>query len=173
MATLTRWLASTALAAGLGMAALTTPAPAHAQNDDDLVRVIVDVADVIFRGGDPYYRYGDYGYNDRLIMERDRYGRPIYYRYEPRNYRSGPPYGNAYGYWRNQDRSRMKCDRNGRCTTRYYDPRYDRRGYDNRYYSYDRRYDRHDRYDRSHDRYRYWDGRRGRDDDHDHDRDDD
>lgn len=170
MATLTRWLASTALAAGLGMAALGAPAPAHAQSDDDLVRVIVDVADVIFRGGYPYYRYGDYGYNDRLIMERDRYGRPVYYRYEPRTYRSGPPYGNAYGYWRNQRRdyeNRVKCDRNGRCTTRYYDPRYDRRGYDNRYYSYDRR---HDRYDR----YRYWDGRRWRDRDHDdHDRDDD
>ena len=96
MATLTRWLASTALAASLGMATLAVPAPAHAQ--DDLTRVIVDVADVIFRGGYPYYRYGDSGYDDRLMVDRDRYGRPVYYRYAPDNYRNGPPYGNAYGY---------------------------------------------------------------------------
>ncbi len=157
MAILTRWLASTALAAGLGVAALATPGTARA--DDDLVRVIVDVADVIVRGGYPYYRHGDFGRHDRLVVERDRYGRPVYYRYVPRNYRSGPPYGNAYGYWKQQP-SRVSCDRNGRCVTRYYDPRYDRRHYgdryyDNRYYSYDR----HDRYDR---RVRYWDGRRWR-----------
>jgi hypothetical protein len=163
MAIVTRWLASTALAAGLGMATLAVPAPAQAQ--DDLTRVIVDVADVIFRGGDPYYRYGDYGYDDRLLVERDRYGRPVYYRYAPNNYRSGPPYGNAYGYWKKHDQarqqSRVKCDSKGRCVTRYYDPRYDRRSYDNRYYSYDRR---HDRYDRDG---RYWDGRRWRDYDDD------
>src|SRR5688500_4074079 len=90
MATVTRWLASTALAAGLGMAMLATPAPAQAQSGDDLARVIVDVADVIFRSGHPYYRHGDYGYNDRLLIERDRYGRPVYYRMVDRN---GPPYG--------------------------------------------------------------------------------
>ena len=69
MAAVTRWLASTALAAGLGLATLAAPTPAHAQNGDDLVRVIVDVADVIFSSGYPYYRYGDYGYNDRLIVQ--------------------------------------------------------------------------------------------------------
>ena len=161
MATVTRWLASTALAAGLGMAMLAAPAPAQAQSSDDIARVIVDVADVIFRGGHPYYRYGDYGYNDRLFVERDRYGRPIYYRTVTR---SGPPYGKAHGYWKkHRQASRMTCDRYGRCVTRYYDPRYDRRYYDNRYYSYDRdRYDRYDRYDRDG---RYWDGRRWRDDD--------
>lgn len=160
MATVTRWLASTALAAGLGMATLAAPAPAQAQSGDDLARVIVDVADVIFRGGYPYYRYGDYGYNDRLYVERDRYGRPIYYR----TVRSGPPYGKAHGYWKKHGQtSRVTCDRYGRCVTRYYDPRQDRRYYDNRYYSYDRdRYDRYDRYDRDD---RYWDGRRWRDDD--------
>ena len=157
MATVTRWLASTALAAGLGLATLATPTPVQAQSNDDLVRVIVNVADVIFRNGYPYYRYGDYGYYDRLIVERDRYGRPVYYRYQPRNYRSGPPYGKAHGYWKkHQQASRVSCDRKGRCVTRYYDPRYDRRYndsryYDNRYYSYDR------------DRERYWDGRRWRD----------
>lgn len=156
MATVTRWLATTALAAGLGMAALAAPTPAHAQSGDDLARVIVEVADVIFRGGYPYYRHGDYGYDDRLIVERDRYGRPIYYR---NVVRSGPPYGKAHGYWKKhpQRSSRVECDRYGRCVTRYYDSRYDRR-YDNRYYSYDRnRYDRYYRDDR------YWDGRRWRD----------
>lgn len=101
MKILSRWLASAALAAGLGVGAI---APAQAQ-DDALARVIVDVADVIFRGGYPYYRYGPgYGYNDRLIVVHDRYRRPVYYRYVPRTtyYRShnAPPYGNAYGYWR-------------------------------------------------------------------------
>src|SRR5688572_26430709 len=119
MATVTRWLASTALAAGLGMATLAIPATAQAQNGDDLARVIVDVADVIFRGGYPYYRHGDYGYNDRLIVDRDRYGRPIYYR---NVVRSGPPYGKAHGYWKKQGQaSRVTCDRQGRCVTRYYD----------------------------------------------------
>jgi len=162
MATVTRWLASTALAAGLGMATLAAPAPVQAQSGDDLARVIVDVADVIFRSGYPYYRYGNYGYNDRLFVERDRYGRPVYYRTVDR---SGPPYGKAHGYWKKHaSNKRGTCDRHGRCVTRYYDPRYDRRydnRYDNRYYSYDRdRYDRHDRYDRDG---RYWDGYRWRD----------
>ena len=105
MATLSRWLASVAIAAGLGMAALT-PTPARA--DDDLVRVIVDVADVIHRAGQPYYRYGNYGYNDRLIVVRDRYGRPVYYRQVPRSYYSsygyGPPYGKAHGTGRSSSR---------------------------------------------------------------------
>lgn len=165
MAITTRWLAPAVLAAGLGMAALS-PTPAHAQSGDDLVRVIVDVADVIVRGGHPYYRHGNYGYNDRLIVVRDRYGRPVYYRQVPRTaYRSGPPYGNAYGYWRNGPGSRnVKCNKHGKCKAQYYDARYDNRyydRYDNRY-SYDRyrdyRYDRRDR---------YWDGRRWRDRDDD------
>lgn len=164
MATLTRWLASTVIAAGLGMATLVAPVPAQAQSGDDLVRVIVDVADVIFRGGYPYYRYGDYGRYDRLIVDRDRYGRPIYYRYAPRDYRYGPPHGKAHGYWKKHTQSRVSCDRYGRCVTRYYDPRYDRR-YDNRYYSYDRRYDSYGRYGRYDRDGRYWDGRRWRYDD--------
>lgn len=105
MTILSRWLAPAVLAAGLGLGAMA-PAPAQAQNDD-LVRVIVDVADVIFRGGYPYYRYDQrYGYNDRLIVVRDRYRGPVYYRYVPRTvyYRDtryrNPPYGVAHGYWR-------------------------------------------------------------------------
>lgn len=160
MATVTRWLATTALAAGLGMATLAAPMSAQARDGDDLVRVIVDVADVIYHGGYPYYRHGNYGYDDRLIVQRDRYGRPIYYRTVVR---SGPPYGKAHGYWKKHARTnRVECDRHGRCVTRYYDPRYDRH-YDNRYYSYDRNgYDRYYRYDRDG---RYWDDRRWRDDD--------
>jgi hypothetical protein len=127
-----------------------TPAPVQAQ--DSLTRVLVDVADVVLRSGVPYYRYGDYGYNDRLVAGRDRYGRVVYYRTMPRGYdsryRGGPPYGNANGYYRNGPGSRdMKCNKHGKCKVQYYDPRYDR--------------DHHDRHDR-HDR---WDDRRWHDDD--------
>ncbi len=161
MTTLSRWLVPAVLAAGLGFGAMT-PAPAQAQ--DSLTRVLVDIADVVFNGGVPYYRYGNYGYNDRLIVSRDRYGRPVYYRQMPYGYngngynnyngydnyngysrrivydqygrplydrygrrihytrydnrRSGPPYGNAYGYYRNgpgsRDRDRNDRDDDGR-----------------------------------------------------------
>lgn len=136
---LSRWFAPAVLAAGVGFGALA-PAPAQAQ--DSLTRVLVDVADVVLRSGVPYYRYGDYGYNDRLVVARDRYGRVVYYRTLPRgydgyryrrDYRSGPPYGNAYGYWRNgPGSSRVKCDRHGKCKAQYYDARYDRDRYDGR-----------------------------------------
>ncbi|MEN1944045.1 hypothetical protein WCE55_09365 [Luteimonas sp. MJ293] len=129
-----RWLAPLILSAGFGAAALA-PAPVHAS--DDLVRVIVDVADVVLRGGSPYYRHGSYGHNDRLVMARDRHGRPVYYRQVPRNYRAGyhpsqfrgpPPHARARGHANNrgQANNRSNCDRNGRCTVRYYDPRFDR-----------------------------------------------
>lgn len=137
MDTVSRWLAPAVLASGFGLAALS-PAPAHAQSGDELVRVLVDVADVVLRGGTPYYRYGDYGYDDRLIVVRDRYGRPLYYRQVPRHYRDTVRYDQRYGY-----RREVKCNSHGRCKVAYYDPRYDRHGYrydhryDNRYYSYD------------------------------------
>lgn len=156
MTILSRWLAPAVLAAGLGFGAMT-PAPAQAQ-DDTLTRVLVDIADVVLRGGVPYYRYGDYGYDDRLIAQRDRYGRLVYYRMVPRyqsDYRAGPPYGNAYGYWNNGPGARkVKCNKHGKCNVTYYDQRYDRRGYYDRYD--DDRYSRYDRNDR------YWDGRRWR-----------
>lgn len=156
--TLARWLAPVALAAALGAGALF-PAPAHA--GEPSFRVIVDLGDVVFRNGYPYYRHGGYGYDDRLIVERDRRGRPVYYRYLPRDaYRHGPPYGNAYGYHRNRHGfvrdpygrySRERCDSRGRCRVEYYDPRYDQRND----YGYG--------YGRHRDRDRYWDGRRWRD----------
>lgn len=123
MATLnfSRWLAPAVLAAGLGLAALT---PGTARASDDLVRVLVDVADVIYHSGQPYYRYGDYGRYDRVVIVRDRYHRPAYYRYVPRDYRAyhrGPPYGRAYGYHGKHEYKHKKPRHHYR-----YDDRYDR-----------------------------------------------
>lgn len=132
MTIVSRWIAPAALAVGLGFAAMT-PAPAQAQ--DALTRVLVDLADVVFNNGTPYYRYGNYGYDDRLVAGRDRYGRTVYYRQVPyaavtrpvgydrygrpiygqyRHDRSAPPYGNAYGYYRNGPRNDRFQDRHGR-----------------------------------------------------------
>lgn len=171
---LSRYLAPAVLAASLGLAAVAAPAPAQAQSDD-LIRVLVNVADVVMRGNTPYYRNGDYGYDDRLVAQRDQYGRVVYYRNVPRSqyygndqyygnnqpygnnryYGTGqPPYGNAYGYHRNAPVTGnrvVKCNKHGKCKTQYYDPRYDRdgrTGYNNT------------RYDRDG---RWWDGRRWRD----------
>ncbi len=158
MTSLARWLAPAALAATLAAGA-ALPAPAQAAGPS--VRLIVDLGDVVFRNGQPYYRYGNYGYDDRLIVERDYRGRPVYYRYAPQYNRDyGPPYGNAYGYHRNRDGrySRRVCDNRGRCRVEYYDPRHDRRygdryGYRDRYE--DRDHDRDDRRDRR-DRHGRW-----------------
>ena len=147
------WMAPAVLAMGLGFGAM---APAHAQ---DLTRVLVDVADVVFNNGTPYYRYGDNGNTAPLVVGRDAYGRPVYYRQLPynnnpygnsgyganpynqrgaydrqgrpvydqygrridysRDYsgsRNGPPYGNAYGYYRNGPGSRGEhCNKHGKC----------------------------------------------------------
>ena len=129
---LSRYLAPAVLAASLGVAAIAAPAPAQAQSDD-LVRVLVNVADVVMQGNQPYYRHGDYGYNDRLVAERDRYGRVVYYRNAPpaNQFRGSPPYGNAYGYYNNRPvtgNRNVKCNKHGKCKATYYDPRYDREG---------------------------------------------
>ncbi|WP_149194647.1 hypothetical protein [Luteimonas suaedae] len=142
---LSRWVASVALATGLGVMTLV-PTPARA--DDDLVRVIVDVADVVLRGSTPYYRHGSYDYDDRLIVSRDRYGRPVYYRQVPRyhqsgRYRPGPPaHAPAHGYRaKHGSYGNARCDRKGRCQVQYYDPRYDRDYRDDRRHAYrDRRW---------------------------------
>lgn len=154
MSRMSHWLAPVVLGVAAAGASLM-PATAHAQSGDDLIRILVNASDVIVRGGHPYYRHNsNYGYNDRLVVGRDRYGRPVYYRNSPRY---GSSYGNSYGngyaygnrYQNGQQRSR--CDSRGRCTTQYYDSRYDRSNrygaYDNRYYRgrndnrYDSRYD--------------------------------
>ena len=120
----TRWAAPAVLTAVLGLGTAAVPGPARAQ--DSLSRVLVDVADVVLRGGQPYYRHGGYGPDGRLVVGRDRYGRTVYYRLADRN---RPPYGNAYGYYGNGragDRG-IKCNKHGKCKATYYDPRYDRR----------------------------------------------
>ncbi len=146
---LSRYFAPTVLAASLGMATLAAPVSAQAQSND-LIRVLVNVADVVMRGNTPYYRNGDYSHDDRLIAQRDQYGRVVYYRTVPREdaYRNGqPPYGNAYGYHRNRaapvtGQRSVKCNKKGKCKAEYYDPRYDR---DGRYGYNTDRYDRDDR----------------------------
>lgn len=125
MASLSRWIAPAVLAAGLGLLALA-PTPARAQDGDDLVRVLVDVADVMFRSGTPYYRHGNFDYNDRLVVVRDRYGRPLYYRQVHRDYRTRAPYGVARGYRERHGNRQVHCNSHGKCKATYYDPRYDR-----------------------------------------------
>ena len=132
---ITARLFAPALALLLGTAAVSAPAPAQAS--DDLVRVLVDVADVVLRGGQPYYRHGSYGHHDRLVVVRDHRGRVNYYRHAPRGYRSGPPYGVARGHYRNAPPRSANCNSRGKCKVTYYDPRQDRRHSRSRY---DRRY---------------------------------
>ena len=172
---LSRYFAPAVLAASLGFAAVAAPAPAQAQSSD-LIRVLVNVADVVMRGNTPYDRNSDYGNEDRLIAQRDQYGRVVYYRSVPRDQYYGgnqsygsdryygndqaygnnqPPYGNAYGYHRNAPvtgNQVVKCNKKGKCKTQYYDPRYDRDGRTG--YNSNARYDRDGR---------WWDGRRWRD----------
>lgn len=138
-----RWFASLVLAAGIGAASLV---PATARASDDLVRIIVDVADVVLHGGSPYYRHGSYGPHDRLIVVHDRHGRPTYYRQAPRHHRAvyrhpsqfrgPPPHARARGHI---DQRNASCDRRGRCTVRYYDPRHDRDHRGNRHHHHARR----------------------------------
>ncbi|MCR6686614.1 hypothetical protein [Pseudoxanthomonas sp.] len=77
---MTRWLPAALLALGLGGGALALPVRAEAA--DVQVRVLVDVADLIFRSGRPYYY--DRGYYQPVVIEYDRWHRPVYYRYAPR-----------------------------------------------------------------------------------------
>lgn len=122
----TRLLAP-ALALALGTLAVAAPAPAKA--GDDLVRVLVDVADVVLRGGQPYYRHG---HDDRLVVVRDRHGRVDYYRHVPRrHHRGSPPRGVAHGYYRNGP-GRADCNSRGKCKVTWYDPRHDKKRYRSR-----------------------------------------
>ncbi len=84
------WRGALLTAALAGTAALVPAQRAHAA--DVQVRVLVDVADLIFRSGRPYYH--DRGYYHPVVVEYDRWHRPVYYRYEPRPvvvYRPAPP----------------------------------------------------------------------------------
>ena len=126
-----------------------TPAPAQAQSIVDIARVIVSINDIAYRGGVPYYRYGNYGPQDRIIVVREN-GRNRYYR---NVYRSQPSYGygNNYGYYGNAPR--------GNAYGHYKNGKYQRA----RYYSGRDRWDRDDRRRWDRDDRRRWD----RDDDND------
>lgn len=119
MANLSRYFAPAALAVALGVAALS-PAPVRAQSVGELTRTIVNIADVVFRNQQPYYRYGDYSQDDRLVAGRDRYGRTVYYRVN--DPRIGDP---RYGDPRYSD-PRYGDPRYG--DPRYGDPRYGQNG---------------------------------------------
>lgn len=139
MMTLPRWLVPSALAVGLGVASLL-PTPARAS--DDLVRVLVDIADVVYHSGQPYYRYGNYGRNDRVIIVRDTRGHRRYYRDVPRRlYRPGPPQRVVYRYPSGPVRYDRNCNKHGKCKVHYYDPRRDDRRYRDRNDRHDYRYD--------------------------------
>lgn len=167
MTALTRWLAPATLAVAMGFG---VAAPVQAQSQDELVRVLVNVADVVFRGSTPYYRQGDYGYDDRLTVQRDRYGRPVYYRSVPRgqyygNNNYGNNYGNngsynnnGYGYSNNDSNRKVKCNKHGKCKVEYYDPRYSQHPHNER-----NNHNNQARYDQGG---RYWDGRQWRYRDH-------
>ncbi len=122
-----RLSASAVLAAALGFAAL---APGKAHASDDLVRVLVNVADVVYRNQQPYYHDRNYDRYEQVVVVRDRYQRPTYYRYAPRgyrnDYRSAPPYGNAYGYHRNQP---VRYDRRDRAHDEWHSRNDGRHGY--------------------------------------------
>jgi hypothetical protein len=119
-------------ALALGCALVFAQSPAQAE--DPQIRVVVDVADVVMRNGYPYYRHGGFGYRDRLIVESDAYGRPIYYRMAPpedagQTAESRRP---SYGHYSSRLRddryySSERCDANGVCQVEYYDPRDGRR----------------------------------------------
>lgn len=124
------WMRGALLAAALAGAATLLPAR-QAQAADVQVRVLVDVADLIFRSGRPYYY--DQGYYQPVVVEYDRWRRPVYYRYGPPPrpvvvYRQAPPryYAPPRHYHAPPPHYRVSYD--------------DRRGYDRR--DYDR--DRHD-----------------------------
>ncbi len=139
---LSRWGIATMLAAGLGMSVFVA-APARA-NGNDWVRVAVDIADVIYHSGQPYYRHGHgYGPRDRLVVVYDRYHRPVYYREVERVvYRPAPrargyvpvyypvhhaaPRYDAYRYNARHDHRYRDSRRDHRRDDRY-DARYDRR----------------------------------------------
>lgn len=73
------WWPLALLVLALGSTAAVVPGAARAA--DVQVRVLVDVADLIFRSGQPYYY--DRGYYQPVAVEYDAWRRPVYYRYAP------------------------------------------------------------------------------------------
>ena len=68
-----------AMLLSLGVASLM---PMRAQAADVQVRVLVDLADLIFRSGNPYYY--EHGHYHPVVVEYDRWQRPVYYRHVSR-----------------------------------------------------------------------------------------
>ncbi|MDO4708343.1 MAG: hypothetical protein Q4B94_00750 [Pseudomonadota bacterium] len=123
-----RWIAAIVLVIA---AVFTVPQTASAQQaQDEDVREYVDAAEVVMRGGQPYYRYSDAGHPERLRIERDPAGQALYYRV----------IGRDRGYYRPGYDRYTRCDSRGICRVEYYDPRYDRRGNYRVYDDYARRY---------------------------------
>lgn len=114
----------------LGAAAIAATAPAQAQADAPF-RAHGDAADVALRSGMRDDRLGDHGYRERLVIRRDRYGRPVDYRDVPRgSCRAGPPYGNAHGHDRNHGDpvtgpQWVKCNQHRACTAAHDGLRHD------------------------------------------------
>ncbi|KAF1687377.1 hypothetical protein B1992_05240 [Pseudoxanthomonas broegbernensis] len=127
------WMFAALLSLSLGAGAAAAVVPLRAEATDVQVRVLVDVADLIFRSGHPYYY--ERGYYQPVVIEYDPWRRPVYYRYvarpvvvhvppppryhvvhpprpyytaPPRHYTPAPPhYRTGYGYDdRHSDRSR-------------------------------------------------------------------
>ena len=122
-----RWVAAALLSLGVGAGTLALPSRAEAA--DVQVRVLVDVADLIFRSGRPYYYDRGYGHYQPVVVEYDRWRRPHYYRYAPRpvvvhapppryyapprHYAPSPYYRAGYAYRDRDDRRRWDDRRGG------------------------------------------------------------
>ena len=91
-------IAVAAVSAGLSLA--FAPQPAKAQSIVDIARVIVNANDIVYRGNVPYYRYGSYRPQDRIIVVREG-GHRKYYRQAPRGVAHGY-YGTQPGHHKNK-----------------------------------------------------------------------
>ncbi len=113
MRAFSRYALSAVFAGVLGLSALTAPAAARADDDEDaIVEVLVALTDIYFNGGQPYYRPT----REPLYVDYD-YGEPRYYRHVPRYRYYAPRSRYAYAPYPVRE---MKCDRYGRCKVKYH-----------------------------------------------------
>lgn len=109
------------------LVAVLAGAPASAQ---ERAFVRVDADDVVVHDGQAYVSRG--GRYERVVVRRDQYGRPGYYRIVSRHRGYGYGYGGQPYYDTEPYRApstRVDCSNGGNCTMYWYDPRYDRRLY--------------------------------------------
>lgn len=90
-------------AAAIALVPLCAP---HLHAQEFAPRMRVDIADVVFRDGVPYDRDGHFRDGDRLVVLRDAYGRPVFYRDVP-----ALRAVEARGGWSRT----VGCDDRGRC----------------------------------------------------------